>query len=134
MSRRMARKHIFKMIFQTEFHNEQDIEEAIEIYKNDIDDADKADMRFIKSEIKGIIDNIGHIDDIINRYAEGWDVSRIAKVDIAILRIAVYEIVYDSDIPNNVSVNEAVEIAKEFSSDKSPSFINGVLGRIIENI
>jgi len=134
MSRRTAREHIFKIIFQTEFHREDEAEEAIEIYKENIDDANESDMRFIKREIKGIIEKKDIVDDTINRYAKGWEISRIAKVDLAILRLAVYEILYSDDIPNKVAVNEAVELAKSFSSDKSPSFVNGVLGKIISNL
>ena len=133
MSRRTAREHIFKMIFQTEFHKEDEIDEAIEIYRESIEN-NKSDMSFIKSEIKGIIENKNVVDDTINKYAEGWEISRIAKVDLAILRIAIYEIIYVNDIPNKVAANEAVELAKVFSSDKSPSFINGVLGKIINNV
>ncbi len=134
MSRRTARKHIFKMIFQAEFYKEEEIDDAIELYKDEIDDANEADMKFIKNEISGIMENKGAVDDTINRYAEGWEISRIAKVDLAVLRLAVYEILYADDIPNKVAANEAVELAKEFSSEKSPAFINGVLGRVISNL
>ncbi len=134
MSRRTAREHIFKMIFQTEFHSEEEVDDAFDNYKENIVDANDSDMKFIKNEVKGIIENKGAIDDTINRYAEGWEIKRIAKVDLAILRLAVYEILYADDIPNKVSANEAVELAKLFSSDKSPSFINGVLGKVISNI
>ena len=134
MSRRTAREQIFKIIFQTEFHKEDEAEEAIEIYKENIEDASKTDMEFIKSEIKGIIENKSAVDEAINKYAEGWEINRIAKVDLAILRLAVYEILYSDDVPNKVAVNEAVELAKSFSSDKSPSFINGILGKVINNL
>lgn len=144
MSRRTAREHIFKMTFQTEFHKEGEIDEALEHYRQNIESVydespdevehlTNADMKFMKNEIQGIIENIGAIDDTINRYAEGWDTSRIDKVDLAILRLAVYEILFADDIPNKVSANEAVELAKLFSSDKSPMFINGVLGKVISN-
>ena len=83
--------------------------------------------------MKGILEHKTEIDEAINTYAEGWSVERIAKVDIAILRLAVYEILFAEDIPNRVAVNEAVELAKEFSSDKSPSFINGILGKVVLN-
>ena len=133
MSRRTAREHIFKIIFQTEFYKEEEIDEAIDIYKENIENANEADMKFIKNEIKGIMENKRVIDDTINRYAEGWEVSRIAKVDLAVLRLAIYEILYADDIPKKVAINEAVELTKTFSSEKAPSFINGVLGRIVSN-
>lgn len=134
MSRRTAREHIFKMIFQTEFHKEEDIDEAIEIYKENMHNTSESDMNFIRTEIKGVIENKTAIDDVIRKYAEGWELERIAKVDLAVLRLAVYEILYADDIPERVAANEAVELAKAFSSEKSPSFINGVLGKIIKGI
>lgn len=133
MSRRIARKHIFNIIFQTEFYNDEDINDIIDNYDENIKESNDADKEFIKNELKGIIDNKKEIDNIINKYAVGWSIERIAKVDIAILRLAVYEIVFSNDIPQKVSVNEAVELAKEFSSDKSPAFINGILGKIVSS-
>lgn len=133
MSRRTARKHVFNMIFQTEFHNDTEINEALDIYNETLTDVNNSDINFIETELRGILKNKNEIDEIINTYSVKWTVERIAKVDIAILRLAIYEIIYVKDIPVNVSVNEAVELAKEFSSDKSPAFINGILGKVIEN-
>ncbi len=131
MSRRAARKHVFSMVFQTEFYNDEDINEAIELYNETITDENVSEKKFIERELKGILENREKIDSIINKYSLGWSVERIAKVDIAILRLAVFEILFADDIPNNVAVNEAVELAKEYSSDKSPAFINGILGKVM---
>lgn len=134
MSRRTARKHIFNMIFQTEFHSNEELEEHVESYSNEISDSNQQEMNFIKKELFGIIENKAKIDETINMYAEGWSIERISKVDIAILRLAVYEILFANDIPTSVSVNEAVELAKEFSGDKAPKFVNAVLGKISKSI
>lgn len=131
MSRRTARKHVFSMVFQTEFYSDEDINEAIELYNETITEENVSEKEFIERELKGILENREKIDSIINKYSLGWSVERIAKVDIAILRLAVFEILFADDIPNNVAVNEAVELAKEYSSDKSPAFINGILGKVM---
>lgn len=132
MSRRTARKHIFNLIFQSEFHNELNVSEIMSTYSEEYVEYEESDISFIKSEYVGITSNLENIDRIINSSARGWSVDRMSKVDLSILRLAVYEIEY-SDIPDKVSVNEAVELAKEFSDDKSPSFINGVLGNVVRN-
>lgn len=131
MSRRSARKHIFNIIFQSEFHDLNEINDIIQIYKDENDDITINDMVFIQKELKGIIENKEKIDNIINNSAVNWNVERIAKVDAAILRIAIYELIFEKDIPDKVSINEAIELAKEFSSDNSPSFINGILGKVV---
>jgi len=130
MSRRTARKHVFNMIFQTEFHDSETLKENFESYNNEIKNASDADLIFIKKEINGILENKAVIDDTINKYSIGWSTERMSKVDVAILRLAVYEILFSDDIPKSVAVNEAVELAKEFSEEKAPKFINAILGKI----
>lgn len=133
MSRKTARKHIFNIIFQLEFNEitDIDINEVLETYSEEYENTDGRDKEFIISECSGIFENISKIDEIINAVSKGWSVDRLSKVDLAILRIAVYEINFDDDIPNKVAANEAVELAKEFSTDKSPVFINGIIGKLI---
>ncbi len=132
MSRRTARKHIFNLIFQSEFNKETETSDIMSTYSAEYKEYNENDIDFIRTEYEGIVDNIDEIDNIINISAKGWSVERMSKVDLAILRLAVYEIEF-SDIPDKVSINEAVELAKEFSDDKSPVFINGVLGKIVRN-
>ena len=102
------------------------------VYSEEYKNYENSDVDFIRDEYEGIVDNIDSIDNIINEASKGWDVTRMPKTDLAILRLAVYEIEY-SDVPDKVAANEAVELAKEFGEDKSPSFINGILGNIINN-
>lgn len=130
MSRRSARKHIFNLIFQTEFQEEKSAVEMISTYNEEYQDFFKADFNFIEREYKGIIANIDYIDSIIDKYSIGWNINRLAKTDLAILRIGVFEILFDDEIPNGVAVNEAVELSKEFCDDKSPSFINALLVKV----
>ncbi len=133
MSRRNARKHIFNLVFQTEFNVETDIKGTIETYTEEYEDFQKGESDFVSREYRGILANIESIDSYIDKYAIGWSVQRLAKTDLAILRMGVYEIIFDDEIPDAVAVNEAVELAKEFSGDKAPAFINAVLSKIVKS-
>lgn len=136
MSRRTAREAAFKLLFQMEIQKD-DPKKQIEFFleqgdfdDNDVDDNDK---EFILDVIKGTISDLSEIDKSIEVYLKGWKINRISKVDLAILRLAIYEILNRDDIPTNVSVNEAVEIAKKYSGEESGSFINGILGKFIKD-
>ncbi len=130
MKRRDARKHIFNLVFQTEFQDGENAEEILKTYEMEYADISEDCAGYIKDEYKGIFGNINEIDDIIDRYASGWRVDRLAKTDLAILRIGVYELVFSEDIPDAVAVNEAVELSKAFSEEKAPAFINAVLAKV----
>ena len=133
MSRRNARKHIFNLVFQTEFNTDTDVKKAIETYTEEYEDLQKGESDFVSREYRGRLANTESIDSYIDKYAVGWSVERLAKTDLAILRIGVYEIMFDNEIPDAVAVNEAVELAKEFSGDKAPAFINAVLSKIVKS-
>ena len=133
MSRRNARKHIFNLVFQAEFNSGTDTEESVSTYIAEYSDFKEDEKEFILKEYKGITENLEEIDSRIDSFASGWSISRLAKTDLAILRIAVYEILFSDDVPDKVAVNEAVELAKLFSSDKAPAFVNGVLSKVIKS-
>ncbi|MCI1959524.1 MAG: transcription antitermination factor NusB [Clostridia bacterium] len=146
MSRTNARKNAFYLIFQHDFVGMEGMEEAkntifhlndaetndkeFDSITGELDDNDKA---FIDRTVDGTLSNLDKIDEIINTYAKGWSVNRMSKVDLAILRMAVYELKFSDETPAGVAINEAVEVAKKFSSDNSPSFVNGILGKIAES-
>lgn len=135
MSRKTAREVAFKLIFASNFQNEEVTSEEIidallkETEKNEGVNAE--DMNYIKEVVHGVYENINSLDERINMHLKGWTMDRICKTDLAILRLAIYEILYREDIPYKVSINEAIELAKTFSEDSSPSFVNGVLAEII---
>jgi len=133
MSRRTSRKHVMNILFQTEFNADEALDSIIETYRREIEKIDSRDLPFIKGELEGINANTQVLVDTINKYATGWSVDRMSKLDVAILKIAIYEMLYCEDIPDKVAANEAVELAKEYSSDKAPGFINGVLGKVIKS-
>ncbi|MFV0313528.1 MAG: transcription antitermination factor NusB [Anaerotignum sp.] len=131
MSRRNARKNAFFLLFQMDFNKSDEYEEVKEIFFSEKDEpVEEEDKEFILREVEGTRNYMEEIDALIEEYAKGWNVKRMSKVDLAILRLAVYEIRFSEETPVGVAINEAVELAKKFSSDEAPSFINGVLGKI----
>ena len=135
MSRKVARELAFKIIFAENFQNEEinpeDIVNALLKETEKMDEITKEDMTYINEITHGVYSNLSTLDTQIEKHLKGWTMDRICKTDLAILRLAIYEIMYREDIPDKVSVNEAVELAKLFSEDSSPSFINGVLAGIL---
>ena len=129
MSRRELREHIFKLLFRIEFNSLQEMPEQERFYFEDINETDAGDEAYISSKYQKIVDRLEQIDEQINEKAENWDTVRMGKVDLTILRLAVYEILYDEDIPAGVAINEAVELAKKFGQDASSAFVNGILAK-----
>lgn len=132
MTRKELREHIFKMVFQIEFNEAADMQEQLDLYLEELENAVDKDIDYIKNKYEAIAARTEEIDVILNETSSGWKTTRMNKVDLAILRLAVYELKWDEDIPKGVAINEAVELAKKFSSESAPAFINGVLAKIVE--
>ena len=130
MGRSELREHIFKMIFGLEFSENEQINEQLELYLDQLVDVQEKDYDYMLEKAKRIAGKVAEIDQIINENTTGWKTSRMNKVDLSILRLAVYEMKWDEDVPVKVAINEAVELAKRFSGEEGPAFINGVLGKI----
>ncbi len=130
MSRTNARKNAFSIVFQHDFVGAESMSEAIDLFYSQNEYIDDEDKEYINKTVNGTIDNINEIDKIISSSVKGWSIERMAKVDLAILRLAVYELKFSDSTPQKVVINEAVELAKKYSSDKAPAFINGVLGKV----
>lgn len=130
MSRREIREHLFRMLFRKDFHEDVELNEQIELYFSLIEKPKDKEIEELTNRFNLIIEKLDVIDSIIEDAASGWKLNRLGKVDLTLLRIATYEIKFDDDIPTPVAINEAVEIAKIFGEDNSPSFINGVLAKI----
>ena len=135
MNRRKSREIAMKLLFEVAIKKE-DYTEVVEDFKENTDvtnvDLSDVDMEYITRILKGIKDNQEQLDKQIEQYLINWKLYRLSKVDLSILRIATYEILFEEDIPDKVSVNEAIELAKKFSEEKSATFINGVLGSMIK--
>lgn len=132
MRRSESREIIFKLLFRTEFNDVSEMPEQMQFFFNvdaegeNISDEDK---EYIVARENAILEKLPEIDNAISEKATGWKLDRFGKVDLAIVRLAVYEIVYDDDIPTSVAINEAVELAKKYGRDESAGFVNGVLAK-----
>ncbi|SFP95871.1 NusB antitermination factor [Lachnospiraceae bacterium XBB1006] len=130
MKRRELRERIFSMLFRVEFHAEEELEEQLRVFIDENEPMDEKDEQYITKKYQAIKDKLEEIDERINAHTQGWKTNRMGKVELAIIRLAVYEMLYDEEVPTSVAINEAVELAKKFGTDESPSFVNGVLAKI----
>ena len=114
MSRRELREQIFKMLFRIEFHEGMEMEEQMQLFLEEEEEISKEDSEYIRNKYENIVEHLEEIDASVNEKAKGWKTSRMAKVELSLIRLAVYEIQYDEDIPAGVAINEAVELAKKY--------------------
>ena len=132
MSRRKSREFAMQLLYQMELRGGDDrgeqLELAFEENENKYSDADKV---YIENVVQGVFANLGELDTVVENNAKGWKLSRIARIDLSILRLCIYEINYRDDIPFNISINEAVELAKKYGTEDSGSFINGILSKAV---
>ena len=133
MSRREIRERIFKLLFRVEFYETEEMSEQKELFLEDAEDfpegVKEKEKREITEKYDAIVAKLSEIDAMIDEKATGWSTRRMGKVDLTIIRLAVYEICFDERIPTGVAINEAVELAKSYGQDSSPAFINGVLAK-----
>ncbi len=130
MSRREIREQIFNMLFRVEFYAQEDLTEQYELFAEDLPEIRPADLEYIENKIKKIEEVLEDIDTAVNAVAEKWKTSRMGKVELTVIRLAVYEMRYEEDIPVSVAINEAVELAKKFGGDESSRFVNGILAKL----
>ena len=130
MNRSLLREQVFKLLFRVEFNPMEEMPEQEELFTSTSDDDfSKQDADYIREKYEKIAEKLDDIDKAINEKTKGWDTERMAKVDLTIIRLAIFEIKFDEDIPTGVAINEAVELAKKFGQDGSASFVNGVLAK-----
>lgn len=129
MSRRELREQIFKLLFRIEFNDMEEMPEQERLFFEDDCKAEGADAEYISSKYQKIAEKLETIDNMLNEKAKNWNTDRMGKVDLTILRLAVYEMTFDDEVPTGVAINEAVELAKKFGQDASASFVNGVLAK-----
>lgn len=132
MVRTELREHIFKMVFQLEFHSPDEMPENLKLYFDNLENAADKDKEYIEKKYRAVAEKVSEIDAMIDEKSETWKTKRMGKVDLSILRLAVYEIKWDEDVPTGVAINEAVELAKKFSGEGAPAFVNGVLARLAD--
>ena len=135
MSRRELREQIFKLLLRVEINGREEMPEQEQLFFEQFSYEDEeilvkdSDARYISEKSSKIIDRLEEIDEMINKQAKGWTTQRMGKVDLTILRLAVYEIIYDENVPVGVAINEAVELAKRYGQDESSGFVNGILAK-----
>lgn len=130
MTRREIRELVFKMVFRVEFHDEEGIPEQLRLFMDALDSVGEKDRAYIEQKVQDILAHLDEIDAIIDGSAQNWKTSRMAKVELTLIRLAVYEIRFEEEIPTGVAINEAVELAKLYGEENSSAFVNGVLARI----
>lgn len=130
MGRRELREQIFLLLFRVEFNTLSDMPEQIRMFleDNEVVHAQK-DADYITDKYEKIMAKLSDIDGQLNTKAENWDVTRMGKVELTVLRLALYEMLYDEDVPVSVAINEAVELAKKFGQESSGAFVNAVLAK-----
>ena len=130
MGRREIREHIFKLLFLREFNEAAEMPEQIKLYFDNMEELAPAEQAYMEDKYNKIQEHLEEIDQLLNEISTGWKTKRMGRVDLNILRLAVYEMKYDEDVPVKVAINEAVEIGKTFGGEDSASFINGILGKV----
>ncbi|MDP4180692.1 MAG: transcription antitermination factor NusB [Bacillota bacterium] len=128
MGRRAARETAMKLLYQLEIQKD-DREQQIQ-YTLEEEEFTENDRVYINEVIDGVHKKLEDIDKLVEMHAKGWKINRISKVDLSILRLSIYEMNFREDIPFNVSINEAVELAKKYSNEDAGAFVNGILGKV----
>lgn len=117
-----------------QFNQGEEMEEQMALYFEGLEDIKEQDQEYMKKKCQNVLEHLEEIDGLLNEYSKGWKTKRMSRVDLAALRLAVYEIRFDEDVPTGVAINEAVELAKAYGGEASRSFVNGILGRVASEI
>jgi len=133
LGRRETRENAMKLLYQIQIQKD-DIKEQIEMFMEENQITSDPDKEYFLDVVNGVAEKSEELDELIAHHAKDWSINRMPKVDLAIMRLSCYEMKYRDDIPVNVSINEAVEMAKKYGGDQSKTFVNGVLGKIYEEI
>ena len=132
MTRREAREYAFKLIFEIPFFAQDRCKERLDFFFENFDEkATDDDKKYIVDVVTACFEHVDEIDNAISGNLKNWKIERLSRVDLSILRLAATEIMFIDSIPGKVSVNEAVNVAKTYGDDNSPSFINGVLANLV---
>lgn len=139
MGRREQREQIFRLLFRVEFNALEEMPRQTDLFLEQLRSPEEEggpaakdkDINYITTKYGQIQEKLPQIDSMINEKAEGWSISRMGKVEVTLLRLGAYEILYDQDVPDNVAINEAVELAKKYGQDNSGAFVNAVLAKFL---
>lgn len=133
MSRRKVREYIFKLLFQVEFNSREEMTSQASLFFEEEDNyVEEAQRTEILEKFNKILSHLNELDEKLEQSVSGgWSLKRIGKVELTILRLALYEIIHDEDVPASVAINEAVELAKKYGQEESAGFVNGVLAKLV---
>jgi N utilization substance protein B len=129
MNRSLAREIAMKMLYAASLGGEESMSEVLE-QSEQVDTLDDGDKTFLENLVAGVNGRREELDGVIEKHVQGWALNRLARVDLTILRMAAYELMYMPEVPVGAAINEAVELAKAYGEDKSSGFINGILGSV----
>ena len=132
MTRRELREHTFRLLFLKEFYNDEELQEQVQLYLEDFEDIPDDRKGELRARAERIYLCVPQMDEQINQVAKGWKTHRMGKVDLTIIRLALYEMLYDDEVPEKVAINEAVELAKKYGDDNAKVFVNGILASIVK--
>lgn len=133
MTRHELREQVFYLLFRVEFNSREDMPEQMKLFFEDDEKSfSEKDQEYISGKFTIVSEKITELDALLAQKAEKWDVSRMGKVELTVLRLALYEMLFDEDIPENVAINEAVEIAKKYGQDNSGGFVNAILAKFVK--
>lgn len=129
VTRTRLRDLTMKIVYQYDFYKKPDLEDQMNLFLEQQEDLAVEDIAEISARAMDILAKIPELDKAINENTEGWTVSRMNRVDLSVIRLALYEMRYDDEVPLRVAINEAVDLAREYGGDESPKFVNGVLAK-----
>ncbi len=131
MTRKKIRENLYIMLFRLDFHDKSDLNAQADMWLEDLQGASANVKSELKEKFNGVIAHLSEIDEMIEAKSKGWTIDRIAKAELTVLRLAVYEILYVDDVPDRVAINEAVELSKVYCADKASGFVNGILASVV---
>ena len=132
MSRREQREEIFKLLFRIPFYSKEEFENQLQLFlANNNKKIDKDVCNYIINKTEAVLEHIEEIDKIISSNTRGWSIDRLSKAVLAVLRLGIYEVLYDEDIPERVAINEAVELSKRYADEDAFTFVNALLGKVV---
>lgn len=127
------REAAFLLLFRLDFYERCDLPEQIKDFFDGEDAFSDDEKQAVANKVLSIAELVDEIDALLNHVSVGWKVKRMSRVDLTILRLACYEIQYDENVPVSTAINEAVELAKSYGEENSPSFVNGILAKVVKN-
>ncbi len=130
MTKHEQREKLFQLVFELDFHEKQEREEQYDLFRRLYMPQNPEDFEVVKARCEKMQELMGEIDMVISEISTGWPIGRLGKAELAILRVAVFEILHDAEVPASVAINEAVELSKAYGNDNAGSFVNGVLAKL----